>query len=107
MIENTFLQPMVGRRISRGSSVVLTFHGLTDAQKTTLDNFLIDLQRWRDPMIFWPDTAEAEGFFGRLNTNHTVSRFRPGVTNVVSVEFRTDGIDTRILEDPLFWYESA
>ena len=107
MIENTFLQPMVGRRISRGSSVTLTFHGLTDALKTTLDNFLLDLQKWRDPMIFWPDTDETEGFFGRLNVNHSVDRFRPGVTNIVNVEFMSDGIDARILEDPLFWYEPA
>lgn len=107
MIDNEFSQPMVGHRISAGSSVVVTFHGLTDARKTTLDNFLIDLQKWRDPMIFWPDTAETEGFFGRVNADHTVSRQLPGVTRIDNVEFRSDSFDARILEDPPFWYEPA
>lgn len=106
-VDNEFSQPMVGRSISQGSTVALIVHGLTDAQRVTLDDWLLSLQMQRDPMIFWPDTAETEAYFGRLNTQHVINRQISGLSRVLGVEFKADGIDTRIIENPLFWYEPA
>ena len=106
VIENEIGVPMVGARLSGHTVLRISFTTRTDAQKDTLETFLASLKRETKPLLFLPDSAETEAFFGRLVINHLTERHAKW-NDIRDLEFREDAHGVMVEEDPPFHYKPA
>ena len=94
-VENELGAPMVGAKIYEGTRITMSFLGLTDSERDTIDTFLDSLDIKIDPILLVPEATEADAFFSRLEAEYTIEQSE-GVAHIRGVPFITDSLGTVI-----------
>ena len=102
---NEFHNPMVGRKISEGYLVTVTFAGMDGTQRDDLDTFLDSLDRVVDPLLCVPAPAEARAYFGRLAEDFEIMQMT-GQAAVPVLSLVTDGHGTVVPLTVPFHFEA-
>ncbi|MDA2936839.1 hypothetical protein MYX75_01065 [Acidobacteria bacterium AH-259-A15] len=103
-VENDLGVPMVGRKVSEGTRVTVSFAGLSTTERNEIDTFLDSLDLRVDPFLLVPDSTEADAFFVRLEESYVIEQ-GSGVAGIEAAPFLTDNFGAVVAETPPFHYE--
>jgi hypothetical protein len=104
MVLNENHNPMVGRKISEGYLVTVTFLGMDSTQRDAIDTLLDSLDRVVDPVLFVPTPDETRAYFGRLLEDFEIAQ-ATGQAGIPVLSFITDGDGTTVDPQPPFHFE--